>query len=308
MKFSILIPAFKPTFLAESIESVLAQTYKDFELIIVNDSSPYDIDSVVLRYDDPRIKYFTNEKNCGARNVVDNWNICLGHSSGEYVCCIGDDDTLTPTCLEDFAELIAKYPEVDLLHARAVIINEQSQIIEHLEERPEWESVWSLMWNPRNTHLGDFLFRASTLRENGGFYHLPYGWAADDLSAFTAAAKHGVCNTQRVGFCYRGNGESISHDMSCIEDKIRAFQHWGEWVKRFCQTPPTDEQDLHYCRLIQEHCEEYVAAKIDDMVEWDMRKQPLRRSLFWLRAHGRFGISWRRFLRSWLKAMKHRFI
>ena len=306
MLFSILIPAFKPTFLAETIDSVLAQQYADFELIIVNDASPFDIDSVVNRYTDPRIRYYTNAKNCGARNVVDNWNICLSYAKGDYVCCIGDDDTLTPTYLADFAELIAKYPDVDLLHARSVIINEHSEVIEELEQRPEWESVWSLMWNPRNTHLGDFLFRTSTLRSHGGFYRLPYGWAADDLSAFTAAARHGCCNTQRVGFCYRGNGESISHDMSCIEDKIRAYQHWGDWVKRFCSdNTPTDPKDIRYRELISGNLRNYVAGHIDDMVEWDMRKKP-QRVFFWLRNHRKYDISTRRYLRCMAKGIKHR--
>lgn len=308
MLFSVTIPAFKPTFLAETIDSVLAQEYTDFELVIVNDASPYDLDAIVCQYTDPRIRYFTNSKNCGARDVVDNWNICLSHAKGDYVCCIGDDDTLTPTYLADFAQLIAKYPNVDLFHARSVIINDKSEVVETLEQRPEWESVYSLIWNPRNTHLGDFLFRTATLRANGGFYKLPYGWAADDLSAFTAAITHGCCNTQRVGFCYRGNAESISHDMSCIEDKIRAYQHWGQWMSRFLQTKPTDADDLRLHANITAGYQHYVEAHIDDMVEWDIRKQPASRSLFWLTNHNRFGISTRRLLRATAKAFKQRLL
>ncbi|MBQ8672678.1 MAG: glycosyltransferase, partial [Bacteroides sp.] len=47
MKFSITIPAYKRTYLQECIDSILAQTYTDFELIIVNDASPEDLDSIV---------------------------------------------------------------------------------------------------------------------------------------------------------------------------------------------------------------------------------------------------------------------
>ena len=306
--FSVTIPAYKPTFLAETIDSVLAQQWTDFELVIVNDASPHDLDAIVGRYTDPRLRYFTNAHNCGARNVVDNWNICLSHARGKYVCCIGDDDTLTPTYLADFADLISRYPDVELFHSRAVIINDKSQIVEHLEQRPEWESVYSLIWNPRNTHLGDFLFLTSALRSHGGFYRLPYGWAADDLTAFTAAIAHGCCNTQRVGFCYRGNAESISHDMSCIEDKIRAYQHWGQWMLRFLQREPDNADDRRLRHLIAEGRQHYVEAHIDDMVEWDIRKQPLRRSLFWLRHHSRFDISLSRYLRATAKALKHRIL
>lgn len=306
--FSVTIPAYKAKYLAETIDSVLAQQWPDFELIIVNDASPHDLDAIVNRYADPRIRYYTNEHNCGARNVVDNWNICLGHARGEYVCCIGDDDTLTPTYLADFADLIGRYPQVDLFHARSVIINDRSEVVEQLEQRKEWESVYSLIWNPRNTHLGDFLFRTSALRSCGGFYRLPYGWAADDLTAFTVAAAHGCCNTQRVGFCYRGNAESISHDMTCIEDKIRAYQHWGEWMAHFLEREPSDPDDRRLRLLIAAGLRHYVEAHIDDMVEWDIRKAPLRRGLFWLTHHTAHGISLRRYLRATAKALKHRIL
>ena len=90
----------------------------------MNDASPYDLDGIVGQYDDPRIRYFKNEKNCGAKDVVDNWNICLSHATGEYLICMGDDDNLTPRCLQDFADLIGKYAELDLFHARSEIIDD----------------------------------------------------------------------------------------------------------------------------------------------------------------------------------------
>jgi DNA-binding CsgD family transcriptional regulator len=109
--------------------------------VIVNDASPYDLDSIVNQYTDPRIRYFKNENNCGAKNVVDNWNICLGYATGEYLICMGDDDKLTPRCLQDYVDLIEKYPELDLYHARSEIIDDDSNLVCILEERPEWKVV-----------------------------------------------------------------------------------------------------------------------------------------------------------------------
>ena len=94
--FSITIPAYKDKFLKEAIESVLSQTYENFEVIIVNDASPHNLDAIVNEFNDKRIRYFKNKNNCGARDVVDNWNICLNHASGDYVICMGDEDKLTP--------------------------------------------------------------------------------------------------------------------------------------------------------------------------------------------------------------------
>ena len=90
MKFSITIPAYKARFLDEAIKSVIAQTYQDWQLVIVDDCSPEDLKGIVEPYlADSRVKYYRNEKNCGAVDVVDNWNICLSHCTGDYVICMG---------------------------------------------------------------------------------------------------------------------------------------------------------------------------------------------------------------------------
>ena len=304
IKFSVTIPAYKDKYLKETIDSVLAQTYQNYEVVIVNDASPYDLDSIVNQYSDPRIRYFKNEKNCGAKDVVDNWNICLSHATGEYLICMGDDDNLKPRCLQDFADLIEKYPELDLYHARSEIIDDDSNFVCILEERPEWESVYSLMYNPRNTHLGDWLFKTETLRKNGGFFKLPYGWQSDDISAFIAAASHGVANTKEPGFQYRGNGLSISHDMKSIEDKIEAVRYSIQWRLNFiADKEPTNEEDIRLKQLILKNALISGNQDIDDMIEFDIRKNFWSRSWFWLWHRGKHDISTGRYLRCIVKSI-----
>ena len=307
IKFSVTIPAYKDKFLKDTIDSVLAQTYPNYEVVIVNDASPYDLDSIVNLYDDRRIRYFKNEKNCGAKDVVDNWNICLSHATGEYLICMGDDDKLTPRCPQEFADLIEKYPDLDLYHARSEIIDDDSNFVCLLEERPEWESVYSLIYNPRNSHLGDFLFKTETLRKNGGFYKLPYGWQSDDISAFMAAASHGVANTKEVGFQYRGNGLSISHDLTCIEDKIEAVRAAVRWRLAFvADKHPDNTEEQKLIELIKRNASLYEHQEIDNMVEFDIRKKFWSRSLYWLWNHSKHSISFKRYLRILLKALKYR--
>ena len=110
MKFTIAIPAFKARYLCNAIESCLNQTFSDFEIVVVDDASPENIASVVEKFDDNRIRFFRNDKNFGAIDVVDNWNKCLEYAKGEYIICMGDDDRLKPCCLEEFAKLMEKYP------------------------------------------------------------------------------------------------------------------------------------------------------------------------------------------------------
>ena len=139
--FSILLPAYKCRYLKECIDSILGQTYPNWELIIVNDASPEDIDSVVQTYTDQRIHYYKNAHNFGAKRLVEQWNHCLRLAKGEYVICMGDDDRLKPDCMEQYAQLIARYPDVAILHGQTDIIDEQGSLLRHTPKRSEIESV-----------------------------------------------------------------------------------------------------------------------------------------------------------------------
>ena len=80
MLFSIVIPSYKKRYLAEAIGSVIAQTCSDWELIIVNDSSPEDLDTIVKPHlIDSRIKYSVNARNFGAERLCENCRKRKGH-------------------------------------------------------------------------------------------------------------------------------------------------------------------------------------------------------------------------------------
>ena len=249
MKFSVTIPAYKARFLKECIESILSQTYKDFELIIVNDASPEDLTSIVKSFDDPRIRYYVNEKNCGAINVVDNWNKCLDYATGEYIICMGDDDKLLPNCLEEYVKLINKYPNLNIYHAWTEIIDENSNAIEIQEGRPEREGVYSMIWsrwNGRIQFIGDFLFNRKILKDNGGFYKLPLAWSSDDISTFIAAKDTGIANMQTLGFQYRSTTETISRSNDNFKYKLLANIQEEEWYRLFLKNVPKHTNKVEY--------------------------------------------------------------
>jgi glycosyltransferase involved in cell wall biosynthesis len=215
MRFSVTIPAYKSQFLQEAIESVVSQTYSDWELIIVDDCSPENLHAKVEPFlNDERISYYRNEKNCGAVNVVDNWNICLSHCIGDYVICIGDDDRLLPCCLEDLSKTIKKYPDLNVYHLQTEIIDENGEVTETLEERPEKEDALAMInrkWTGGKQFIGDFCYSRKHLVSMGGYYTLPYAWGSDDITAFRAALPPlGIANTSKVGFQYRENTYSIT--------------------------------------------------------------------------------------------------
>lgn len=95
---SIIMPSYNTgRFIAESIESVVAQTYTNWELIVVDDCSTDDTDSVVARFNDNRIRYFKNEKNSGA---AVSRNKALREAKGEWIAFLDSDDLWMPQKLE----------------------------------------------------------------------------------------------------------------------------------------------------------------------------------------------------------------
>ena len=248
MKFSIAIPAFKAKYLKECIDSILAQTYKDFELIIVNDASPENIDSVVKPYlSQAKIRYYKNEKNFGSVNVVGNWNKCLSFASGEYFLLMGDDDKLCSNCLEEYAKLIDAFPQCKVYHTRTWQINPQSEIIGITGPRPVWESVYDNIYERIKLHraqyISDYLYETQHLKSDGGFYKLPMAWGSDDISAYRAAAVAGVAHSEKPLFCYRVHPTSLTSSGN-IKIKMDAIQGEMEWLNNFMmKATPIEETD-----------------------------------------------------------------
>lgn len=124
MKFSIILPTFKRSEeLARAAASVKAQTYSDWELLIINDS-PLDESYFTFSaaISDPRIRYFVNDRN---RGVNFSRNFGLDHLSADskWVIFLDDDDTLAPDALKNFHDLILLHPEKKWLMTNRALKN-----------------------------------------------------------------------------------------------------------------------------------------------------------------------------------------
>ncbi|HLO47854.1 MAG TPA: glycosyltransferase [Kamptonema sp.] len=105
--FSIVIPTRqRHDTLKYSIQSVLSQTYSDFELVVMDNCSSLETAEVVSSFNDPRIKYYRTSERL---SMSDNWELALSYATGEYIFILGDDDALMPDALELCLKLIKEY-------------------------------------------------------------------------------------------------------------------------------------------------------------------------------------------------------
>lgn len=305
--FTIAIPAFKDSFLKECIDSILAQSYTQFEIVLVNDASPYDLDTIILSYNDSRIRYYKNERNFGAVNVVKNWNKCLEYAKGDFIICMGDDDKLLPNCLEEYVSLIEKYPGLGVYHAWTILIDENSNFKGMTSSRCPFESIYSLIWHRwnerRNQFIGDFLFKTDYLRINGGFYFLPLAWGSDDITAAIAAKKQGIANTQKPCFCYRINTQTISKTGD-LELKMQAICGEFEWYKDFLKDKPNDDLDIKYWICLKSQLLPFFERKKALNVAMDLGNKSLFRIFYWYKKRNIYKITQRALLYALYEGIK----
>jgi glycosyltransferase involved in cell wall biosynthesis len=112
------------SYLRESIESVLAQTYRDFELILVDDASTDDSWRIIQSYADPRIIAIRNEKNMRSRGW---YRVIEETASGRYIAMHHSDDAWMPEKLELQVPVLDRNPEVAAVFTRAHVIDDQGK-------------------------------------------------------------------------------------------------------------------------------------------------------------------------------------
>lgn len=121
-RLSIGMPVFNgESFVSEALDSLLSQTFEDFELIISDNASTDGTEAICRAYAarDPRVKYHRNEQNCGAAR---NFNRCFALARGEYFKWAAHDDKCEPPFLQQCVEVLDRWPEVVLCHPRTAVI------------------------------------------------------------------------------------------------------------------------------------------------------------------------------------------
>jgi glycosyltransferase involved in cell wall biosynthesis len=133
-KLSVIIPSYKTAdLIVACLDSVFAQTYSDFEAIVVNDGSPdtAQLEEALRPYRD-RIVYIKqeNKRAAGARNNA------IRRSRGEFVAFLDSDDTWLPNHLASQMQLFADNPSLDLAYANALLIGDPVREPEFMEKCP----------------------------------------------------------------------------------------------------------------------------------------------------------------------------
>ena len=179
-----------------AIESVLAQTYQNWELIIVDDGSTDNSVAIVETYakKDARIKFYPQKQN---RQICVVTNIGFRYVTGEYVARLDSDDLWLSEKLEKQLRYMKSHPEGELCFTKLDIINENGEIIN--EKLPDYYEAYNKRQADRNGWLRYFFFQGNTLIQSSllmkrevldrvGVFNLAY-MQAHDFDFFVRAIK-----------------------------------------------------------------------------------------------------------------------
>ena len=275
--------------LKEAIDSILAQTYREFELVIVDDKSPERLYDVIKEYpwepsfeilpgggerwsvDGISVRYYQNVENIGGKDLVAAWNHAMEYATGEWCVLSSDDDKYHPEYLQEMIGLTEKYPGVDLFHCRNCVINIHGDLMTVEASRQEYESGIQMLYSSSvlriHQCMADLMFRRTAYDAVKGFPYFPLAWYTDHAFAIKLAWKNGAVCSGRVLFYFRNSGVNISSSDMGINQKIEAGRLFFKWVERLLVSVDKDKLECDD-RMLLPMILNGVKVKTLDVMRW----------------------------------------
>lgn len=213
-----------PELLKKSLESVICQTFTDWELLISDDGSPDGKTPALLDEMarlDPRIRILHEQKNGGLGAAL---NHCLAEAKGEFIARQDDEDLSEPDRFEKQLVFLRSHPEFSFVSSWIDVFDDSG--IWGSEKNPEFPDKHSFLWNSPFAHPA-MMIRRADLEAVGGYRVVPETKRAEDYDLFMRlyAAGFRGCNLQEILYHYRvviGNTKYRPMPDRIDEAKVRA--------------------------------------------------------------------------------------
>ena len=254
-KVSIILPNYNnEKYLKEAIESVLSQTYTNFELIIVDDASTDESLKIIKKFNDERIKVITSEIN---RHVAYASNLGIQNATGEYIAKIDSDDIWEKTKLEKQIEFMDKHKEYGVCFSKVNIIDEKSE-----NANVKYQAIFDLFDQAKNQSQKEWLnffltkgnclcnsssvIRRSTFENIDGFFHLAYVGAEDYELWVRMVIRYPIYILDERLVRYRWEENSKNKISGFTKEKIYSSINLQMMLKSYIFDYMTDEEFVKY--------------------------------------------------------------
>ena len=237
-RLAIVIPAYKATFLPVALESIAAQTCKDFTLYIGDDCSPEPIGDIVEQYRDKiELVYLRFDNNLGGKDLVAQWERCIAMSHDEpYIWLFSDDDVMEPNSIEClFKQIEDTKGAYDLYHFDVKEINEEGEVTKALPEYPQVLGAYDF-YKGKNTgryrsYVVENVFSRRIYEQSGGFKNFDLAWGSDVATWCIFCGKKGMFKIPGAHVLWRRSSQNITPDKSrqIAERKLKSECEFLNW-------------------------------------------------------------------------------
>ena len=238
LPLSVCVPTFNgEEYLGEAIESILSQSFSEFELLIVDDSSTDSTWDMVQSFSDPRLSIYRNKKRLG---LSANWNRCLSLARCRYVCLFHQDDVMFPDNLARKIAVLADNPTVSLVHSAIEFIIESSAPTipaEWVEKHSEdfiadgRRYFYKLQFQGTCICAPAVVARRQTLLDLGGFDE-ELGCACDYEMWLKLCVEGGIAFLSQPLVRYRWHGKNTTHKYrfeSGVQELLKASRRGEDY-------------------------------------------------------------------------------
>ncbi|SRR5690554_6500503 len=240
---SIVIPTFnRADFIKEALDSVFAQTYPNFEVLVVDDGSTDDTRKVLDAYSqDPRLRYFYQENQ--GQSVARNYGI--SEAQGEFICFLDSDNRWLPNKLDISVRALTENPGVSVVYGDIITINEKGEQISTYNMRRHSGHIVAHLFGRNFVSMNTTMSRRECFSEMGAFD--PEQRGAEDYELWLRfSVRYRFLYIPEFLAEYRVMENQLSSDKSL---RFRSNQEIMEsFVRRFPQALTLAEQKEGWCR------------------------------------------------------------
>ncbi|MBQ7986827.1 MAG: glycosyltransferase [Clostridia bacterium] len=185
-KISVIMPVYNgEKYLRETMDSILGQTFTDFEFIVLNDASKDSTEEIIKSYDDDRIVYLKNEQNLGVAGTL---NRGLENAKGEYIARIDADDIALPKRFAKQIKYMEEHKNVGVLGSDIIIFGEGLEDKEYTFSHNKEEAKAGLFFKSSIAHP-TVIIRSSVLKDHSLKYTEKYN-GFEDFALWWNIAKY----------------------------------------------------------------------------------------------------------------------
>lgn len=238
-KIAIIIPAFKPDFLQQTLESISSQTCKNFRVYIGDDNSPYNLQKIVSPYiNQLDIIYHKFEDNMGKQDLTSHWDRCIKLSHEPIIWLFSDDDMMPKDGIARIMEALAIYGENKiLLRFPLSVIDENNNIlftstIETKYPISGYQFLLDKLYGKIQSAACEFVFSRDTYEKNSGFVKFPMAWCSDDATwvKFAEYTKQIILLSGNAVLWRNATNKNISNSSQYNKEKFEATLLFIQWI------------------------------------------------------------------------------